>query len=167
MSQMQFNRYQLFSGLLPIGMCLMIINAYFPLDAFGFNLGLWIIPPITSIGLLAYLIWYYQAYKKMCEKAPNPLFYPSIATILAHIPIINFICMPITYKEIWFYLNENKLNLTHKLFLAWLYLQALALVATSSAQSELTVAIWMTSTIINFSLLYFINKNLSGETIHA
>jgi hypothetical protein len=138
-----------------------------PLEAFGFNLGLFIVPPCTSIGLMAYLIWYYQAYKKMCEKAPNPLFYPSIATILAHIPIINFICMPITYKEIWFYLNKNKLDLTHKLFLAWLYLQTLALIAASSKKSELTVAMWTAITIINFSLLYFINRSLLEKDTHA
>lgn len=160
MSQTSFERYQLFSALLPIGMLLMIINGYVSFSFFGFEWAIWVIPSCTTIGLFAQILWYYQAYKRMYEKALNPLFYPSIATVLAHMPVVNFICMPITYKEIWFYLNHNTLDFTHRLFMGWLYAQALVIIFITSRTPEFTFHLWTLSTLMTFWGLFFINRRL-------
>ncbi|MBM4211615.1 MAG: hypothetical protein FJ186_03650 [Gammaproteobacteria bacterium] len=163
MDQVKFKRYQHLSALLPIGLFLMVINAFFPLVFFEFELSIWIIPPCVTIGFMAYLIWFYHAYKDMYHKTANPLFYPSIATLIAHLPILSFICMPITYKEIWFHLNNGKLSFQNRLFIAWLYLNAIILTILTYQEAAFTISFWIITWLINYSALYFLNRELTNQ----
>ncbi len=168
-----------FAALLPV--CAMaflatIINEVklefiqYPTTIFEF-LTSYVFPICFSIGIFGHIIWFYRAYKSSYRVADVINFYPSLATLLAHTPILAWISMPICLREIWHHLVKKPNSWLLKAFLIW-WITSIVVILSLTINKKDIIPFWTSSIMLSIVWIYLIihkittsyNEDVSNET---
>ena len=128
-------------------------------------------PICFSIGIFSHIIWFYRAYKASYRVADVISFYPSLATLLAHTPILAWISMPICLREIWHHLAKKPNPWLLKAFLIW-WITSIVVILSLIINKKDILVFWTSSLMLSIVWIYLIihkitasyNEDISYET---
>lgn len=121
----------------------------------------YVLPFVLTIGASSYILWYYKLYRYIYQNSQKLNFYPSVATILSHTPILSCVTLPITLKEMWVHTTNQTTTHSIKLFIAWWALSTVLSVYLVVSHQELVVGFWASSIMLSSVWVYQICRSIS------
>ena len=143
------------------------VNTSTPTADLQSMLMIFVLPFVMTVGIISYLLWYHKLYSFIYERSEKLNFYPSIATILSHVPIVSSITLPLTLKEMWIHSSNQAPTRSVKLFIVWWALSVTLLIYLVVTQPGLVVPFWVSSIMLSCVWTYQICRTITHVQIQS